>query len=117
MTRLVFALLTLVLLAAPLTVEAQQSGEGVLRHPLARRGSRSLLGRDTNLVPVARRELGYVVGGNLVIERRFAEGKAERLPRLARMRPMSLPSGFHAHTAVVDVAAGVARVPRLGQVL
>ena len=29
------------------------------------------------------RELGYVVGKNLVIERRSAEGKSERLPELA----------------------------------
>lgn len=36
------------------------------------------------LVPVALRELGYVEDQNLVIERRFAEGKLDRLPRLAQ---------------------------------
>jgi putative ABC transport system substrate-binding protein len=30
------------------------------------------------------RDLGYVEGGNLVVERRFAEGNLERLPALAR---------------------------------
>ena len=37
-----------------------------------------------NLVPIALRELGYVDGRNLVVERRFADGKIDRLPRLAR---------------------------------
>jgi putative ABC transport system substrate-binding protein len=37
-----------------------------------------------NLVPMALRELGYVEGGNLVIERRFAEGKLDRLRGLAQ---------------------------------
>lgn len=36
-----------------------------------------------NLVPMALRELGYVEGENLVIERRFAEGKLDRLRGLA----------------------------------
>jgi ABC-type uncharacterized transport system substrate-binding protein len=30
------------------------------------------------------RELGYLDGGNLILERRFADGKLERLPGLAR---------------------------------
>jgi putative ABC transport system substrate-binding protein len=36
------------------------------------------------LVPTALRELGYVEGQNLVIERRFAAGRLDRLPALAR---------------------------------
>jgi putative tryptophan/tyrosine transport system substrate-binding protein len=36
------------------------------------------------LIPPALRELGYVEGQNLVIERRYAEGKLERLPGLTR---------------------------------
>jgi putative ABC transport system substrate-binding protein len=36
------------------------------------------------LVPTALRDLGYVEGQNLVIERRFAEGNIDRLPGLAR---------------------------------
>jgi len=37
-----------------------------------------------NTLPAALRELGYVEGRNLVVERRFADDKVERLPALAR---------------------------------
>jgi putative ABC transport system substrate-binding protein len=36
-----------------------------------------------NLVPVALRDLGYIEGRNLVIEKRFADGKIDRLRALA----------------------------------
>lgn len=38
---------------------------------------------DVN-IPEALRELGYVEGRNLIIDRRYAEGRTERLPALAR---------------------------------
>jgi len=37
-----------------------------------------------NTLPAALRELGYVEGRNLVVERRFGDDKVERLPALAR---------------------------------
>jgi putative ABC transport system substrate-binding protein len=37
-----------------------------------------------NLLPPMLRELGYIESNNLVLEQRFAQGKAERLPELAR---------------------------------
>ena len=65
-----------VLLAAPLTAEAQQAAKvfkvGEL-HPG--------IGSEARLA--ALREVGYVEGQNLVVERRHAEGRVDRLPALA----------------------------------
>ncbi len=77
------ALLALALLAAPLAAEAQPAGKvyriGLLRAdgPVStwRSSYRSFL--------EGLRELGYVEGTNVVFEVRSAEGKYERLPRLA----------------------------------
>ena len=73
------------LLAAPLAAEAQPAGKvwrlGLLSSsappPPSDSGSVASLWR-------ALRELGYLEGRNLVIERRYAEGKLDRLPALAR---------------------------------
>ena len=37
-----------------------------------------------SLIPAALRELGYVAGGNLVLEQRFAGGQMEQLPAMAQ---------------------------------
>jgi putative ABC transport system substrate-binding protein len=67
------------LLAAPLAAEAQQAGKvyrlGIL-HPTDR-------GR-TEGIRTDLRDLGYVEGQNLVVEPRYAEGKLDRLPKMAR---------------------------------
>ena len=70
--------------AAPLTALAQQPGK------VWRIGVLSPLGRDNALdplfigaFPLGMRELGYAEGKNLVLEWRFAEGDAGRLPVLA----------------------------------
>src|SRR5918992_4988340 len=39
---------------------------------------------SSNLVPQLLRDSGYVEGKNLRVERRFAEGKLDRLPELAK---------------------------------
>jgi putative ABC transport system substrate-binding protein len=70
--------LTLSLLAAPLTAEAQEATH-VYRIGL-------LNSAPTSRVEAFRqslRELGYVEGQNLVIESRYAEGSVERFPDLA----------------------------------
>jgi len=73
-------ILTLSLLAAPLAAEAQQSGK------VYRIG---FLSTDPLPAPLwealldGLRERGYSEGQNLVFERRFSEGHAERFPELA----------------------------------
>src|SRR5262244_3828958 len=73
------------LLATPLTAGAQQAGRvyrlGVLRQtvPEPPDPRSTMVSLTTGL-----RELGYVEGQNLAIEHRFAGGRIERLPELAR---------------------------------
>jgi putative tryptophan/tyrosine transport system substrate-binding protein len=79
MTRLAVAPLCLVLFAAPLAVEAQPS-------PVPRIGVlRPGLPFDPYIETFRRalRDLGYVEGRNVIIEFRWAHGRAERLPELA----------------------------------
>jgi putative ABC transport system substrate-binding protein len=66
------------LLAAPFAAEAQPAGK------VWRIGLISVTHRRTEDVFFQRlRELGYVEGQNLVVERRYSEGRAERFPELA----------------------------------
>jgi ABC-type uncharacterized transport system substrate-binding protein len=73
------------LLVVPLAAESQQGGRvyrlGLL-FPFAPAPSE----RKTSaiLIPAALRELGYVEGQNLIVERRYAEGESDRFPGLAR---------------------------------
>jgi putative ABC transport system substrate-binding protein len=73
------------LLAAPFAAEAQQPGK-VYRLGILSPGGVPDPSVPTipNLVPMVLREIGYVEGRNLVVERRFADDKSDRLPRLAR---------------------------------
>jgi ABC-type uncharacterized transport system substrate-binding protein len=72
-------------IAAPLAAEGQQAGRvyrlGVLRQtvPEPPNPRSTMISLTTGL-----RELGYVEGQNLAIEHRFAGGRIERLPELAR---------------------------------
>jgi putative tryptophan/tyrosine transport system substrate-binding protein len=69
------------LLAAPLAAEAQSAGKvariGVLEYGGSVRGPAHEAFRQQL------RELGYVEGQNIVLEYRFAEGRADRLPDFA----------------------------------
>jgi len=72
-------------LAMPRVAEAQQPGK-VWRVGILSPGGvpDPSVATTPNLLPRNLRELGYVEGGNLIVERRFADGKIERLPGLAR---------------------------------
>jgi len=72
-------------LAAPRATEAQPAGK-VYRLGLLIPGVHVAPSSPVtaNVLPLVLRQLGYVEGQNLVIERRFAEGKLDRLPGLAR---------------------------------
>src|SRR5262249_39826973 len=73
------------LLAAPIAAEAQQAGR-VYRLGLPYPVPPPPTEHKTSgvLVPAALRELGYVEGQNLIVERRYAEGRTDRFPELAR---------------------------------
>jgi ABC-type uncharacterized transport system substrate-binding protein len=80
MTQLAVALLSLALLAAPLAAGAQPAGKGY------RIGYLSMVQTVPNPLWDAfvdgLRDHGYREGQNLTIERRFADGKVDRLPAL-----------------------------------
>jgi len=69
-------------LAAPLGVEAQQTGK-VWRIGVLGAHSHSAQARAVEALRAGLRDLGYVEGQNTVIEYRWAEGKYDRLPNLA----------------------------------
>ena len=73
------------LLAAPLGAAAQPAGRvyrlGLL-YPIAPGPSEHRTAAV--LIPAALRELGYVEGQNLIVERRYADGQVDRFPGLAR---------------------------------
>src|SRR5262245_33454442 len=71
------------LLAALRIADAQPAGKTVFRIGYLDGGSRSGNSVRAEAFRQALRELGYVEGQNIVIEWRYAEGDADRLPRVA----------------------------------
>jgi ABC-type uncharacterized transport system substrate-binding protein len=78
----VLATLALALLAAPLATVAQQSGGKVYRVGVLLPGKPPSEPTDS-ASREAFRELGYVEGQNIHVERRYAHGNRDRLPALA----------------------------------
>jgi len=71
-------LLLIALLVAPVVTEAQRAGK------IWRIGFISVTyGKVEEVFFQRLRELGYVNGQNLVVERRYSEGRAERFPEFA----------------------------------
>ncbi len=116
--RTFIATSAMALLAAPPAAEAQQAGK-VYRIGFLFFGSRGP-SRELDTFRQGLRELGYIEGQNIVIEYRFASGRAERLPELAaelaRLKPDVLvtpgtPASLgakQATTTIPIVFAGVA---------
>ena len=78
----VFARLALGVAAAPLAAEAQQAGK-VYRIGYLSTPTRESVAHGVDAFLRKLRELGWVEGGNLLIEYRWADGNVERLPDLA----------------------------------
>ena len=79
---LVSVVLAVILLALPAASEAQPAGK-VYRIGYLGSATRSVESKHLEVFERRLRELGYVEGRNVVIEYRWAEGKADRLPKLA----------------------------------
>ena len=107
MKRRQFLLATGALLAAPFTGNAQTSGK-VYRIGYIQTAAPSEAAHVTKAFEQGLRELGYVEGKNIVIERRFAGGKVERLPELAaelvRLKPDLIVTGSNPVIAAVRQA-------------
>ena len=104
--RLVGAVV-LLLLAAPLAADAQPPEKTYRVAYLAaapRSGNQALLARFQQ----GMRELGYVEGRNLVLEPRFADGKFDRLPALARELLQLNPDVMFVSTTPGSLAAKAA---------
>jgi putative tryptophan/tyrosine transport system substrate-binding protein len=109
------------LLAAPLVAEAQQTRK-VWRIGFILTAVPNEVGYLIKALSEGLRELGYVEGRNVVFERRFAEGRQERLPALAaelvRLDVDVIVTGSNPviaavkqATATIPVVMGVSRDP------
>ena len=78
----IIIVLVLGVLVAPLASPAQQTGK-VYRVGFIVTSAREEVAHLVKALDEGLRELGYVEGRNIVFERRFADGKQERLPALA----------------------------------
>ena len=80
--RKLLVVLGMGVLAVPLAADAQPTGK-VYRIGFIQTAAPNEMGHLIKALDEGLRELGYVEGRNVVFERRFAEGRQERLPALA----------------------------------
>ena len=109
------------LLSTPLTANAQQSPK-MPRIGFIVTANRSVAEHIVRAFDEGMRELGYTEGRNVAIERRFADGKPERLPALAaelvQLKVNIIVTGANPvidavkkATATIPVVMGVSRDP------
>jgi putative ABC transport system substrate-binding protein len=95
---------TVTLLAAPRTAAAQPAGK-ICRIGYLQTAPRGSTVHMLRALEDGLRELGYVPGANVMIEYRFADGRAERLPELAaelvRLNPDVILTPLNPVTAAV----------------
>jgi putative ABC transport system substrate-binding protein len=97
-----------VALATPLGICAQSQGK-VWRIGVLASGGQESAGHLYDAFTQGLRDLGYVEGRNIVIERRFAEGRADRLPALAaELVQAKVDVIFAPNTVAVQAAKQVA---------
>jgi ABC-type uncharacterized transport system substrate-binding protein len=94
---------SLSLLAAPLAAEAQQAK--VYRVGVLLQGSPPAPGSQPGLLSRALRDLGYIEGRNIVVDRRWAHGKNERFPSLVAELVALRPDAIVADTTLGTIAA------------
>jgi len=120
-SRRAFLTGSVALLSAPLAAEAQQAAK-VYRIGVILTSAPNESGHLIKALEEGMRELGYVDERNIVFERRFAEGRQERLPLLAaelvRLKVDVLVTGSNAViaavkqvTATIPVVMAVSRDP------
>jgi putative tryptophan/tyrosine transport system substrate-binding protein len=103
MRRIGLAVVLVILLTAPLAVEAQHVK--VYRVGVLLQGSPPAPGSQPGVLVRALRDLGYIEGRNIVLDRRWAEGESERFSTLARELVALKPDAIVAETTPAAIAA------------
>ena len=108
---LVIAVFVLGVVAAGSPVDAQQAPK-IPRIGFLTTGTRASAGQVIDSFRQGLRELGYVEGKTVLLEVRYAEGKSERLPELARELV-----GLKVNVIVATTDASIAAVKRETQTI
>src|SRR3989442_15629407 len=109
--RRFLALVSAGLLAAPLAAEGQPAK--IYRVGLLLQASPPPPGSPPGIFITAMHDLGYIEGRNLVVDRRWAEGKNERFPSLAVELTALKPDAIVADStpAAIAIAHATATIP------
>ncbi len=94
-----------ILAALPMRPAISQATQNIHRLAILELGSADSNRARTERFEQGLRELGYVEGKNIIIERRYATGQADRLPELAAELVRSKPDVIFAPTTPAALAA------------